>query len=177
MRGCTVCRAARVNLMKLRTLQLLRLVYTAAEHEMRTRQALAVLDWSSKLLSATASELCSRNLLTSEKGVLLVPREIIEKLERGEGIPIAPGKVFYARAGGPTVDRSAFTALRAERLPLSDAEVEAEIERLKALPPAEFEAQREPAASRLGGETLGPGSPSFCEGGGGVRPFRSRPRQ
>jgi hypothetical protein len=54
------------------------------------------------------------------------------------------------RAGGPPVDRSAFTALRPERLPLGDAEVEAEIERLKALPRAEYEAQRDPAASRLG---------------------------
>ena len=43
-----------------------------------------------------------------------------------------------------------FTALRPERLPLEDAEVEAEIERLKALPLAEYEAQRESAASRLG---------------------------
>ena len=33
--------------------------------------------------------------------------------------------------------------------PLEDAEVEAEIERLKALPLAEYEAQREQAASRL----------------------------
>jgi hypothetical protein len=33
-----------------------------------------------------------------------------------------------------------FTALRPERLPLEDAEVEAEIERLKALPLAEYEA-------------------------------------
>jgi hypothetical protein len=133
-----------------RTLQLLRLVYTAPDHEMGTRQARAVLDWSPKLLGATVSELCSRNLLKSEKGVLLLPREIVEKLARGEGVPIAPGKVFYARAGSPIVDDSAFTALRAERLPLEDAEVEAEIERLKALPRAEYEAQREPAASRLG---------------------------
>jgi hypothetical protein len=133
-----------------RTLQLLRRVYTAPDHEMGTRQAEAALDWSSKLLSATASELSSRNLLKYEKSVFLVPREIVEKLARGEGVPIAPGKVFYARAGGPTVDQSAFKALRAERLPLEDAEVEAEIERLKALPRAEYEAQREPAASRLG---------------------------
>ena len=133
-----------------RTLQLLRLVYTAPDHEMRTRQAFAVLDWSPKLLSATASELCSRHLLKSEKGVLIVPQEIVDKLARGEGVPIAPGKLFYARAGGPPVDHSAFTPLRPERLPLEDAEVEAEIERLKALPLAEYEAQREPAASRLG---------------------------
>jgi hypothetical protein len=133
-----------------RTLQLLRLVYAAPDHEMGTRQAVTVLDWSPKLLSATASELCSRKLLKSKKGVLLVPQQITEKLARGEGVPIAPGKVFYARAGGPTVDHSAFTALRAERLPLEDAEVEAEIERLKALPRAEYEAEREPAATRLG---------------------------
>jgi hypothetical protein len=63
---------------------------------------------------------------------------------------LAWAKVFHARAGGPTVNPSAFTALRAERLPLSDAEVEAEIERLKALPEAEYQAEREPAASRLG---------------------------
>jgi hypothetical protein len=133
-----------------RTLQLLRLVYTAPDHGMGTRQALAVLDWSPKLLSATASELCSRNLLKSEKGVLIVSREIVDRLARGEGVPIAPGKVFYARAGGPPVDHSAFTALHPERLPLEDAEVEAEIERLKALPRAQYEVQREPAASRLG---------------------------
>jgi hypothetical protein len=48
------------------------------------------------------------------------------------------------------VRQFAFTALRAERLPLEDAEVEAEIERLKALPRAEYEAEREAAASRLG---------------------------
>ena len=102
-----------------RTTQLLRLVYTAPDHEMSMRQALAILDWSAKLLSAMASELCSRNLMQSKKGVLLVPQEIVEKLARDEGFPIAPGKTFYARAGGPTVDRSAFTVLRAERLGLS----------------------------------------------------------
>jgi hypothetical protein len=85
-----------------------------------------------------------------KKGILLVPQEIVEKLARDEGIPIAPGKLFYARAGGPTVDRSAFAVLRAERLPLEDSEVEAEIERVIGLPQAEYEAEREPAASRLG---------------------------
>jgi hypothetical protein len=79
-----------------------------------------------------------------------VAPEIVEKLTRDEGVLIAPGKVLYARVGGPIVDHSAFTALRAERLPLEDAEVEAEIERLKALPRAEYEAERERAASRLG---------------------------
>jgi hypothetical protein len=133
-----------------RTLQLLRLVYTAPGHEIGTAEARAVLGWSPKLLSATTSELCSRNLLKSEKGVLMLAQEIVDKLARGEGVPIAPGKAFYARTGGPAVDHSAFTALHPERLPLEDAQVEAEIERLKALPRAEYEAQREPAASRLG---------------------------
>jgi hypothetical protein len=104
-----------------RTIQLLRLVYTAPDHKIGTRQALAAFDWSSNVLSATVSELCSRNLLKSEKGVLFVPGEIVEKLARGQGVFIAPGKVFYARPGGPRVDHSAFTALRAERLPLEDA--------------------------------------------------------
>jgi hypothetical protein len=107
-----------------RTLQLLRIVYTAPGHQMGTGQAVVILDWSPKLLSATASELCSRNLLKSEKRVLIVPREIVDKLARGEGVPIAPGKVFYARAGGPPVDHSAFTALRAER-PRVDREAQA----------------------------------------------------
>jgi hypothetical protein len=48
-------------------------------------------------LSATTSELCSRNLLKSEKGVLMLAQEIVDKLARGEGVPIAPGKAFYAR--------------------------------------------------------------------------------
>jgi hypothetical protein len=42
-----------------RTLQLLRLVYKAPDHKISTRQAEAVLGWSAKLLSATASELSS----------------------------------------------------------------------------------------------------------------------
>ena len=78
-----------------------------------------------------------------------VPAEIVDNLERGEGVLIAPGKLFYARPVA-SLDSTVFTALRPERLPLEDAEVEAEIERLKALPLAEYEAQREPAASRLG---------------------------
>ena len=60
------------------------------------------------------------------------------------------GIFFTALEGAAPLDGAVFTALRPERLPLEDAEVEAEIERLKALPLAEYEAQREPAASRLG---------------------------
>ena len=60
------------------------------------------------------------------------------------------GIFFTALEGVAPLDGAVFTALRPERLPLEDAEVEAEIERLKALPLAEYEAQRELAASRLG---------------------------
>jgi hypothetical protein len=102
-----------------RTLQLLRLVYTAPGHEMGTAEALAVLGWSPKLLSATASELCSRKLLVKPekrpRKVFRVPAGVVDKLERGEGILIAPGKVFYARPGGPPVDHSALVTLRPER--------------------------------------------------------------
>jgi len=99
-----------------RTLQLLRLVYTAPGHEMSTAEALAVLGWSPKLTSATASELCSRKLLVKPgKSRFRVPAEVVDKLERGEGILIAPGKVFYARPGGPPVDHSALVTLRPER--------------------------------------------------------------
>ena len=134
-----------------RTFQLFRLVYTAAGHEMGTAQARAELGWSSNLLSATVSELCSRDLLVKagKEPRIKVLAEIVDKLERGEGVLIAPGKLFYARPVA-SLDSTVFTALRPERLPLEDAEVEAEIERLKALPRAEYEAQREPAASRLG---------------------------
>jgi len=96
-----------------RTIQLLRLVYEAPNHEMPVRQAESALDWSAKLLTATASELRSRSLLKYEKCELAVPGEIVEKVARGEGVRIAPGKMFYGQAGGPRVDASAFTTLRA----------------------------------------------------------------
>jgi hypothetical protein len=83
-----------------RTTQLLRLVYEAPDHKMSVRQAESVLDWSAKLLSATASELRSRSLLIYEKRELAVPGEIVEKVARGEGVRIAPGKMFYGQAGG-----------------------------------------------------------------------------
>ncbi len=102
-----------------RTLQLLRLVYTAPGHEMGTAETLAVFGWSPNLLSATASELCSRKLLVKSgnapRQVFRVPAELVDKVERGEGILIAPGKVFYAQAGVPPVDHSALVTLRPER--------------------------------------------------------------
>jgi hypothetical protein len=120
-----------------RTLQLLRLVYTAPGHEMGTAEARAVLGWSPNLLSATASELCSRKLLVKPgKGprkAFRVPAEIVDKLERGEGILIAPGKVFYARPGGPPVDHSALVTLRPERPPVDLGKLAQEVERLKGL--------------------------------------------
>jgi hypothetical protein len=120
-----------------RTLQLLRLVYTASGHEMGTAEARAVLGWSPNLLSATASELCSRKLLVKPgKGprkALRVPAEIVVKLERGEGILIAPGKVFYARPGGPPVDHSALVTLRPERPPVDSEKLAQEVGRLKGL--------------------------------------------
>jgi hypothetical protein len=102
-----------------RTFQLWRLVYTAPSHEMGTAEALAVLGWSPNVLSATVSELCSRKLLEKPgKGprkIFGVPAEVVDKLGRGEGILIAPGKLFYARPGGPPVDHSALVTLRPER--------------------------------------------------------------
>jgi hypothetical protein len=120
-----------------RTLQLLRLVYTAPGHEMGTAEALAVLGWSPKLLSATASELCSRKLLVKPekrpRKVFRVPAGVVDKLERGEGILIAPGKVFYARPGGPPVDHSALVTLRPERPPVDSGKLAQEVGRLKGL--------------------------------------------
>jgi hypothetical protein len=83
-------------------------------------------------------------------GVVVASVESLATLGRG---PIfdGRGKIFFtAQEGVAPLDHAVFTVLRPERLPLEDAEVEAEIERLKALPLAEYEAQREPAASRLG---------------------------
>jgi len=131
-----------------RTLQLLRIVYTAPGHQMGTGQAVVILDWSPKLLSATASELCSRNLLKSEKRVLIVPREIVDKLARGEGVPIAPGKVFYARAGGPPVDHSAFVTLRPERPHVDLAELESEYLHISSLFPEEQKVARKDLVAR-----------------------------
>jgi len=133
-----------------RTLQLFQLVYTAPDHEMGIRQAAAALDWSPKLLGATASELRSRNLLESveeqRKGVLVVAREIVDKLARDEGVLIAPGKMFYARAGGPPVGHSAFTTLRLDRPRVDLAQ---EIRQLRMLKKRELEPALDATAQRL----------------------------
>ena len=130
-----------------RTIQLLRLVYEAPDHEMSVRQAESALDWSAKLLSATASELRSRSLLKYEKCELAVPREIVEKVSRGEGVRIAPGKMFYGQAGGPRVDASAFTTLRLERPRVDLAQ---EISQLRMLKKRELDSALDEAAPRLG---------------------------
>jgi hypothetical protein len=134
-----------------RTFQLFQLVYTAPDHEMGIRQAAAALDWSPKLLGATASELSRRNLLESveeqRKGVLVVPREIEDKLARGEGVLIAPGKMFYGPAGGPRVDHSAFTTLRVDRPRVDLAQ---EISQLRMLRKRELDSALDEAAPRLG---------------------------
>jgi hypothetical protein len=130
-----------------RTVQLLQLVYTAPDHEMSVRQAEAALDWSAKLLSATASELRSRNLLKYEKCVLTVPQEIVDKVAGGEGVFVAPGKMFYGPAGGPRVDQSAFATLRLDRPRVVLAE---EIRQLRMLKKRELEPALDEAAPRLG---------------------------
>jgi hypothetical protein len=76
--------------------------------------------------------------------------ESLATLQRGPIFDGRGGIFFTAQEGVAPPDGAVFTALRPERLPLEDAEVEAEIEWLKALPLAEYEVEREPAASRLG---------------------------
>jgi hypothetical protein len=69
--------------------------------------------------------------------IFRVPAEVVEKLERGEGILIAPGKVFYARPGGPPVDHSALVTLRPERPHVDLAELESEYLHIASLFPEE----------------------------------------
>ena len=137
-----------------RTLQLLRLVYTAPGHEMGTADAIAMLGWSPNVLSATVSELCSRKLLVKpgkgpRKG-FRVPAQVVDKLERGEGILIAPGKVFYARPGGPPVDHSALITLHPERPPVDSEKLAQEVERLKGLKKRQQIVQLDARAKALG---------------------------
>src|SRR6202022_3399543 len=82
--------------------------------------------------------------------VVVASVESLATLQRGPIFDGRGGIFFTALEGVAPLDGAVFTALRPERLPLEDAEVEAEIERLKALPLGENEAQRGPAASRLG---------------------------
>jgi len=116
-----------------------------------TRAALcAATGYSRARVGAAINNLRKRGLFDPSQ--ISVSAEARTKTERGETIFNKKGKVFWALRVSPAapVEAAVFTALRPERLPLEDAEVEAEIERLKALPLAEYEVEREPAASRLG---------------------------
>ena len=81
---------------------------------------------------------------------LRVPAEIVDKLERGEGILIAPGKLFYARPGGPPVDHSALVTLRPDRPRVDPAKRAAEVSRLAALTEKEYAVEREVVAKAWG---------------------------
>jgi hypothetical protein len=129
-----------------------RLVYRAPDHRMREAELAVALGLRRGDAGSLVSLLRKRGLFASAtgNGVVVASGESLATLQRG---PIfdGRGKVFFtAQEGVAPLDDAVFTALRLERLPLEDAEVKAEIDRLKALPRAEYEAQREPAASRLG---------------------------
>jgi hypothetical protein len=129
-----------------------RLVYRAPDHRMREAELAVALGLRRGDAGSLVSLLRKRGLFASAtgNGVVVASGESLATLQRG---PIfdGRGKVFFtAQEGVAPLDDAVFTALRRERLPLEDAEVKAEIDRLKALPRAEYEAQREPAASRLG---------------------------
>jgi hypothetical protein len=129
-----------------------KLVYRAPVHHMREAELAVALGLSRRDTASLVSLLRKRGLFApaTGNGVVVASVESLATLQRG---PIFDGRgriFFTAQEGVAPPDGAVFTALRPERLPLEDAEVEAEIERLKALPLAEYEAQREPAASRLG---------------------------
>jgi hypothetical protein len=119
---------------------------------MGTAEARAILGWPPKLLGATASELCSRKLLVKRKKgpakIFRVPAKVVEKLERGEGILIAPGKMFYTRPGGPPVDHSAFVTLRPERPHVDLAELESGYLQIASLLPEDQKVARKALVAR-----------------------------
>jgi hypothetical protein len=130
-----------------------KLVYRAPDHRMREAELAVALGLSRGDTGSLVSLLRKRGLFApaTGNGVVVASVEGLATLQRGCPIFDGRGKIFFtAQEGVAPPDGAVFTALRPERLPLEDAEVEAEIERLKALPRAEYEAQREPAASRLG---------------------------
>jgi len=129
-----------------------KLVYRAPDHRMREAELAVALGLSRGDAGRLASLLRKRGLFApaTGNGVVVASAESLATLQRGPIFDGRGGIFFTALEGVAPLDGAVFTALRPERLPLEDAEVEAEIERLKALPLAEYEAQREPAASRLG---------------------------
>jgi hypothetical protein len=127
-------------------------VYSAPDHSMREAELAVVLGLSRRDAATLVSIMRKRGLFgpATGNGVVVASAESLATLQRG---PIFDGRgaiFFNVQEGVAPIDGAVFTALRPERLPLEDAEVEAEIERLKALPLAEYEAERESAASRLG---------------------------
>ena len=128
----------------------MQLVYGSPDHVMSVRQVGAALHWSAKLVSATGSELSSRNLLKYEKCTLTVPREIVDKLVRGQGVFVAPGKMFYGPADGPRVDQSAFATLRLERPRIDPAQLALEVARLKGLKKRQQASELDAVARALG---------------------------
>jgi hypothetical protein len=130
-----------------------KLVYRAPDHRMREADLAVALGLSRGDTGSLVSLLRKRGLFApaTGNGVVVASVESLATLQRGAPIFEGRGKIFFtAQEGVAPPDGAVFTALRPERLPLEDAGVEAEIERLKALPLAEYGAQREPAASRLG---------------------------
>jgi hypothetical protein len=127
-------------------------VYRAPGHRMREAELAVALGLSRADTGSRVSRLRTRGLFepATRNGVVVASAESLATLQRG---PIfdGHGRIFFtAPEAVAPLDSAVFTALHPERLPLEDPEVEAEIERLKALPPAEYEVEREPAASRLG---------------------------
>jgi hypothetical protein len=127
------------------------LVYSASDHRIRESELAVALGLSRADTGSRVSRLRKRGLFApaTGNGFVVASAKSLAALRRG---PIfdGRGKIFFdvERAARPA--GMVFTALRPERLPLEDAEVAAEIDRLKALPLAEYEVEREPAASRLG---------------------------
>lgn len=139
------------------TQQLYRLAHDASGHRMPNAELAAAMDISrtdlETLLSQIRKRWCNPPLFDGPTGVgvTVVSPESLAVLKRDGRIVDGRGGTFFrAPSFVARAEALTFTPLRPERLPLEDAEVEAEIERLKALPRAEYEAQRESAASRLG---------------------------
>jgi hypothetical protein len=128
-----------------------RLVYSAPDHRLREAELAVILGLSRADTASRVSQLRKRGLFApaTGNGVVVVSAESLATLQRG---PIFDGRggIFFEVERAASPDGTVFTALRPERLPLEDAEVQAEIDRLKALPPAEYDVEREPASSRLG---------------------------
>jgi hypothetical protein len=113
----------------------------------------AATGWNRARVGAAIANLRTRGLFDPHR--IAVSAEARAKTERGETIRNKKGKVVWAPEVLPSAppDPSVFTsvtALRPERAPLGDVEARAEIERVLALPQPQYEAERQPVASRVG---------------------------